>query len=193
MLPFVKYWCIMSSVDKSSPFSFQISFPFSWLFYSSGYFERWPFDLWPVPLWATQLLTLWATQVLIFKQTLQETSEGHKQAKANAMSACRVPSPLLFHLPNLKPRIRISTSSIQSVASRRSLLLLSLPLIITPNSIAFAVDEPIFDPVTVPEKRASAELSRRVSEAIRLLNLARDLQARGEFSQALEYFTKVKP
>ncbi|XP_020246995.1 uncharacterized protein LOC109824762 [Asparagus officinalis] len=111
-------------------------------------------------------------------------------------ASCKVPSSILSHLHNPRPQIHLSTKSAASKIigrSRRSLLLLSLPLstvIISPAVFADA-DGSVFDPVTTPEKRASDEISRRVSEAVRLLDVARELQARGEFAQALDYFTQV--
>jgi tetratricopeptide (TPR) repeat protein len=48
-----------------------------------------------------------------------------------------------------------------------------------------------YDPVTEAERAASAAVSLRVGEAVRLLDLGRDLQARGEFPEALASFTAV--
>ena len=48
-----------------------------------------------------------------------------------------------------------------------------------------------YDPVTEAERAASAAVSLRVGEAVRLLDLGRDLQARGEFPEALASFTRV--
>ncbi|CAN6326043.1 unnamed protein product [Urochloa humidicola] len=45
--------------------------------------------------------------------------------------------------------------------------------------------------VTEADRVASAAVSRRVGEAVGLLELGRELQARGEFSQALASFTRV--
>ncbi|KAF8658089.1 hypothetical protein HU200_059555 [Digitaria exilis] len=45
--------------------------------------------------------------------------------------------------------------------------------------------------VTEADKAASAAVSRRVGEAVRLLELGRELQARGEFPEALASFTRV--
>ncbi|XP_020705031.1 uncharacterized protein LOC110115954 isoform X1 [Dendrobium catenatum] len=78
-------------------------------------------------------------------------------------------------------------------STRRSLLFLSLPisafLIIPSNSSA--APSVGFDPVTDSERDASSALSRRVGEAVRLLDLAREFQAKGEFSRALDYFTQI--
>ncbi|XP_073013858.1 uncharacterized protein [Typha latifolia] len=91
-------------------------------------------------------------------------------------------------------QIQCPKSANPSWFKRRRSLLLSLPfstlLLLPPNpaSVSAAVD---FDPLTELEKTASATLSRRVSDAIRLLDLARDLQAKGDFPQALLCFTQV--
>ncbi|CAD6268105.1 unnamed protein product [Miscanthus lutarioriparius] len=45
--------------------------------------------------------------------------------------------------------------------------------------------------VTEAERAASAAVSRRVGEAVGLLELGRELQARGEFPEALASFTRV--
>ncbi|WVZ88782.1 hypothetical protein U9M48_035257 [Paspalum notatum var. saurae] len=45
--------------------------------------------------------------------------------------------------------------------------------------------------VTEAERAASAAVSRRVGEAVGLLELGRELQARGEFAEALASFTRV--
>lgn len=48
-----------------------------------------------------------------------------------------------------------------------------------------------YDPVTDAERAASDTVSQRVGEAVRLLDLGRELQARGEFAEALASFTAV--
>ncbi|XP_039133465.1 uncharacterized protein LOC120270498 [Dioscorea cayenensis subsp. rotundata] len=74
---------------------------------------------------------------------------------------------------------------------RRSLLLLlSSPFLPLPTSLA-ASPPPPFNPVSESEKNASAELSLRVAEAVSLLDLARDFQAHGDFSRALDSFSLV--
>jgi len=45
--------------------------------------------------------------------------------------------------------------------------------------------------VTEADRAASAAVSRRVGEAVGLLELGRELQARGEFPEALASFTRV--
>lgn len=83
----------------------------------------------------------------------------------------------------------------------RRLLLFSLPLssiLLLQNTVqprpssrfgtAFGAT---FDPVTQAEKDASAALSQRLSEALELLEKGRELQALGDFTKALDYFTLV--
>nr|CAD1842073.1 unnamed protein product [Ananas comosus var. bracteatus] len=59
------------------------------------------------------------------------------------------------------------------------------------SSSAAAAAAAAFDPLTGAERSASAVLDRRVADAVRLLDLARDLQAQGDFPRALLYFTQV--
>ncbi|KAM0940580.1 putative tetratricopeptide-like helical domain superfamily [Dioscorea sansibarensis] len=76
--------------------------------------------------------------------------------------------------------------------SRRSLLLLlSSAVLPLPAASLFASPPPPFNPVSESDKNASAALSLRVSEAVRLLDLARDFQAHGDFSRALDSFSMV--
>ncbi|KAK8710080.1 hypothetical protein V6N13_145421 [Hibiscus sabdariffa] len=48
-----------------------------------------------------------------------------------------------------------------------------------------------FDPVSQAEKDASSVVSRRVSEAVELLERGKELQAQGDFPKALQFFTSV--
>ncbi|KAI6691862.1 hypothetical protein NL676_019572 [Syzygium grande] len=48
-----------------------------------------------------------------------------------------------------------------------------------------------FDPVSPEERGASAAKSRRIAEAVGLLEKGRELQAQGDFGRALFYFTQV--
>lgn len=76
---------------------------------------------------------------------------------------------------------------------RLFLFSLSLPTILlsppSNTSSCYALDS--FDPVSSTEREASAAISRRVSEAVDLLDKGRELQAKGDFSQALGYYTQV--
>ncbi|KAL5820857.1 hypothetical protein ACOSQ3_022739 [Xanthoceras sorbifolium] len=114
------------------------------------------------------------------------------------MGACKAPiSHLLLSSEEPNP---IKTPKIPSPLNTRRLLLLSLPLCsslvckncektTTPTSgNAFAAS---YDPVSPAERDASAVLSRRVSEALELLEKGRELQALGDFTKALDYFTLV--
>lgn len=49
----------------------------------------------------------------------------------------------------------------------------------------------MYDPVSTSEREASALVSERVSQAVELLEKGRELQAQGDFSAALHYFSKV--
>lgn len=49
----------------------------------------------------------------------------------------------------------------------------------------------MYDPVSAAEREASALVSERVSQAVELLEKGRELQTQGDFSGALDYFSKV--
>lgn len=86
---------------------------------------------------------------------------------------------------------RCSTPSlIAAFRTRRGFLLsTAAALLLACRDSTAAV--PPFDPVTERERNVSASLSLRISDAVRLLDLARDLQAKGDYSRALDYFTLV--
>ncbi|RWR78611.1 hypothetical protein CKAN_00715100 [Cinnamomum micranthum f. kanehirae] len=118
------------------------------------------------------------------------------------MGACKI--SFIHHLPVLwkkKPKtlqhlsVSSSSSSSSSSSTRRGLLLLSVPisglLLLSNTSPLSCAPLPKFDPVSPSEKDASATLSQRVSEAVGLLEKGRELQAQGDFQQALDYFTQV--
>lgn len=110
----------------------------------------------------------------------------------------------------IQVKVPISKTPLQPNTNRR-LFLFSLPLIpttfllFTPppspsNSNANTAQKPTslnysalatFEPVSPEEREASATISRRVSEAVELLDKGRELQAQGDFNQALQYFTQV--
>lgn len=110
----------------------------------------------------------------------------------------------------IQVKVPISKTPLQPNTNRR-LFLFSLPLIpttfllFTPppspsNSNANTAQKPTslnypalatFEPVSPDEREASATISRRVSEAVELLDKGRELQAQGDFNQALQYFTQV--
>ncbi|XP_018685907.2 uncharacterized protein LOC103994722 isoform X1 [Musa acuminata AAA Group] len=101
---------------------------------------------------------------------------GHSiHVSAVGAMATKAPSILLSI-----SRLRHSSGTLESGPGwkRRSLLLsaAAASLLDCRNSVAAG---PSFDPVTDREREASAVVSRRVSDAIRLLDLARDLQAKG--------------
>ncbi|KVH87440.1 Tetratricopeptide-like helical [Cynara cardunculus var. scolymus] len=120
------------------------------------------------------------------------------------MGACSPPISHLLPNPNKtlitnttrKPFFIIlsSSSKHQLTIQRRQLLLLSLPISITTIQLtcssSSAVAAPIFDPISEPERAASLEVSRRVAEAVELLEKGREFQAQGDYVQALQYFTQ---
>ncbi|CAK9142674.1 unnamed protein product [Ilex paraguariensis] len=85
----------------------------------------------------------------------------------------------------------IISSSVPPTISRRNLLIFSLPFSLTFQFRSWCSALTIFDPVSPAERDASAAVSRKVAEAVELLQRARELQAQGDFNQALEYFTQV--
>ncbi|CAK7354872.1 unnamed protein product [Dovyalis caffra] len=128
------------------------------------------------------------------------------------MGVCKAPiSNLLLPSPTPPPP---SPPTPNPRATTRRLLLFSLPLFTAATSanllplsttgtkIASASSRQLnfnscwalaesFDPVSQAEKEASAIISRRVSEAVELLEKGRELQAQGNFNEALLYFTKM--
>ncbi|PWA34667.1 Tetratricopeptide-like helical [Artemisia annua] len=73
---------------------------------------------------------------------------------------------------------------------RRQVLLLSVPLIsLASTSCCWGAS--VFDPLTEAERAASNEVTRRVEEAVDLLEKGRDFQAKGDYVQALQCFTQV--
>ncbi|KAG6775303.1 hypothetical protein POTOM_018747 [Populus tomentosa] len=124
------------------------------------------------------------------------------------MGACKAPISNLL-LPSPPP----SPPTPSQNATTRRLLLFSLPLLTTATTTnnlplsttgakiasansriqlnsCWALAES-YDPVSQAEKEASAAISRRVSEAVELLEKGRELQAQGDFNEALLYFTQV--
>lgn len=109
------------------------------------------------------------------------------------MGSCQLS---FIHLPFLckqKPKT-LHKISLSSSSTRRGLLLFTLPisgLLSNISPLSCAASLPKFDPVSPSEKDASAVLSQRVSEAVELLEKGRELQAQGDFRQALDYYTQV--
>uniref|UniRef100_I1K4Z6 Uncharacterized protein n=1 Tax=Glycine max TaxID=3847 RepID=I1K4Z6_SOYBN len=122
--------------------------------------------------------------------------------------ACRAP---ICHLPPQKPKTRIQNShSRRAQLPNRRLFLFSLPLssfLLLPvpsfgdGNNAIIIDKlqsgpssfaaTMYDPVSAAEREASALVSERVSQAVELLEKGRELQTQGDFSGALDYFSKV--
>ncbi|XWS41311.1 hypothetical protein CRYUN_Cryun17cG0070600 [Craigia yunnanensis] len=126
-----------------------------------------------------------------------------------AMGACKAPISHLFSSPNpntktLKPPL------LSPETTSRRFLLFSLPLSTlilpssTPCSSSYALGSSqllhpsfmgalaaSFDPVSLAERDASTLITRRVSEAVELLEKGKELQAQGDFPKALQFFTLV--
>jgi len=95
--------------------------------------------------------------------------------------------------PTPPPSLSHRKSPNTTGTSNRRLLLFSVPIfaaVKSANAIA-ATAEKYYDPVSQAEKESSAALSGRVSEAVELLEKGRELQAKGDFNEALLYFTQV--
>lgn len=99
-----------------------------------------------------------------------------------------------------KPKTRIQNSHTKASAApifraqvpSRRLFIFSLPLssfLFLPTSNSYAAT--VYDPVSASERDASALVSQRVSQAVELLEKGRELQAQGDFSAALDYYSKV--
>lgn len=117
------------------------------------------------------------------------------------MGTCKAPifhlltsSPLSPSRPKLKHPKPIWASSKPPLTSRR-FFLLSIPVgsLLLTNSIqsnsCYASES--FDPVSTAEREASASTSQRISKALEILEKGRELQAQGDFNQALYCFTQV--
>lgn len=75
---------------------------------------------------------------------------------------------------------------------RRSLLLnlaIFAPYAVVSKQPCFAAEG--YDPVTEVEKKASSSIAKRINVAVGLLDKGRELQAKGDFVGALDYFTQV--
>ncbi|XP_048561931.1 uncharacterized protein LOC125542798 [Triticum urartu] len=102
--------------------------------------------------------------------------------------------------PLQRPPVAISSPPSAATTARRRLLVSAGGLLLVAaagnnnaasrGAAAAAVDLG-YDPVTEAERAASATVSQRVGEAVRLLEAGRELQARGEFAGALASFTAV--
>ncbi|OWM91462.1 uncharacterized protein LOC116198858 [Punica granatum] len=120
------------------------------------------------------------------------------------MGACRasishllLPSPSSPPNPN-KPQSPNPSKTLIPIPPlvNRRYFLCSLPipalLLFTANrttSTCLAAEG--FDPISSAERDASALVSRRVAQAVELLDKGRELQAQGDFDRALLYFNQV--
>ncbi|ESW31837.1 hypothetical protein PHAVU_002G272300 [Phaseolus vulgaris] len=125
-----------------------------------------------------------------------------------AVACSRTP---ISHLPLRNPKTKIynSQSRVLQLPNRR-LFLFSLPLssfLLLPvpsfgdgngaiidkfqhgSSSSYAAT--MYDPLSAAEREASALVSQRVSQAVDLLEKGRELQAQGDFTAALGYFSQV--
>lgn len=119
-----------------------------------------------------------------------------EKEKGRKMGTCKAPPISRFLLPtpqNIKTLIPIRRKPNPNSSNRRGLLISTTGLVLlllptpTPSSAL-----PAFDPVSPNERAASSEVSRRISEAVGLLDKGRELQAQGDFQRALYYFTQVR-
>ncbi|KAF5727654.1 hypothetical protein HS088_TW22G01350 [Tripterygium wilfordii] len=115
--------------------------------------------------------------------------------------ACRAPIPRLLPkstIPNPNKTLTNSIkASLRNGSITRRFFLLSLPISTillgsnNRNMIQSSSNIALADLVSPSERESSAIISRRVSEAVELLEKGRELQALGDFSEALRYFTLV--
>ncbi|XP_052191601.1 uncharacterized protein LOC127800812 [Diospyros lotus] len=94
--------------------------------------------------------------------------------------------------PTPNTQFKSQPSNIVNLSThRRQFLFFSLPVSLTihfSNSSAVAAG---FDPVSPAERESSAAVSRRVDQAVEMLERAKELQAQGDFYQALAHFTQI--
>lgn len=118
-------------------------------------------------------------------------------ASKAAIPHLQIPSPN----PNpktpktLKTSLMLNPETKYSSSSRR-FLLFSLPLatLILPSSSSSFMSAlaASFNPVSQAERDASNLITRRVTEAVELLERGKELQAQGDFPKALQFFTSVR-
>lgn len=114
------------------------------------------------------------------------------------MGVCKAP---IFHLllptpPNPKTLQILNPISKTPLLLPKRRLLLSLLVLLPSNSSSILQPSSCaalasFDPVISAERDASAEVTRRITQAIELYEKGRELQAHGDFTGALDYFTQV--
>ncbi|GKE52352.1 hypothetical protein Tco_1487508, partial [Tanacetum coccineum] len=124
------------------------------------------------------------------------------------MGSCSSSPPPISHLlptnnnkthPICKQSLIVSSLTTKALELRRRrgriqrrqlLVLLSVPVSLSLCSSGVVLAASIFDPLTKAERAASNEVTRRVEEAVDLLEKGRDFQANGDYAQALQYFTQ---
>ncbi|KAL5714610.1 hypothetical protein ACHQM5_016546 [Ranunculus cassubicifolius] len=113
------------------------------------------------------------------------------------MGACKAS---ILHLlpPTSKPSQQpLKPHCVATPLTKRRLFLFSIPLsttlLLSPiiNSPPFSFALPEFDPVTPEEKDIHKSMSKRILKAIELLDKGREFQKRGDYPQALDFFSQV--
>lgn len=107
-------------------------------------------------------------------------------APLNPNSEPQIPNPPRRNPKTVHP---VDVSRAPVVIQRRHLLLFSVPISLS-SSIPLNSSSAL-DFLSPAERDASEAVSRRVAEAVELLERGRDLQAQGDFIQALDYFSQV--
>ncbi|MBA0614434.1 hypothetical protein Godav_014733 [Gossypium davidsonii] len=119
------------------------------------------------------------------------------------MGAYKAPIPHFLSSPNPNAKtLRTPFLNLGTTSRRFLLFFLSSPILPSSNSLALDSAKLLqsnimdvlassFDPVSQAEKDASSLISRRVSEAVELLERGKEFQAQGDFPKALHFFTLV--
>ncbi|KAK9135096.1 hypothetical protein Syun_014426 [Stephania yunnanensis] len=94
--------------------------------------------------------------------------------------------------PNSPKTLSSSTTPLPlpTTITRRRLLLFTLSISPSLTPLCSSALK-TFDPVSPAERDASASLTRRISEAVELLERGRELQVQGDFVRALDSFSQV--
>lgn len=128
--------------------------------------------------------------------------EKGERAEA-AMGAYKAPISHFLSSPNPNVKtVRTPLVNLGTTSRRFLLFFLSSPILPATNTLALDNAKLLhsnitdalassFDPVSQAEKDASSLISRRVSEAVELLERGKELQAQGDFPKALQFFTLV--
>ncbi|KAK9110373.1 hypothetical protein Sjap_018433 [Stephania japonica] len=109
------------------------------------------------------------------------------KAQSTMLSLCSVAPNSPKTLYSSTTRLPLHTTAI----TRRRLLLFTLSISPSLTSLCSSSALETFDPVSTAERDASASLTRRVSEAVEMLERGRELQVQGDFVRALDSFSQV--